>query len=266
MKSSERIKQDGGDNANPHCFKGYRNGNGGDALGAKKRRHRKQKDVPTHRTSNHDGAAESLADTDEHFSGTQELGPENAAGAQDQPDFGAPNEKIAALRKVLSEMSAADSEAPVTEANEVRDPEPAPPGVNRSERHYEAGTSLFRGTDHFTDFDATGERENVPIAYTIADLRRSHLQRAKRHQRAMQRRSKTGSFLTGLVLASAVTGTMVGLYVLHPQIINAQPQLAPALYEYVETVDKYRTAGEQRSAEWRGWLTERIGNLSKAQQ
>lgn len=263
MESSERIQQDSGANAKPHCFKGHGGGKTSVGTDVRGEPYRDPRDGAAYSKSSHDDDAEPFEDA------ASALNPEAesaACNADRFGEFGAPNEKIAALRKVLDEMNAKVSESPETEAEDVRSPEPARPTANRSEHHHESSVSLFRRTDHLTDFDTAREREGVPVAFTIADLRRSHMNRAKSHARAMQRRNTSGSFLTGLVLMSAVTATMVGLYVMHPQIITAQPQLAPALNEYVETVDRYRAVGEERSAEWKQWLSERIGNLSKAKQ
>ncbi len=58
-----------------------------------------------------------------------------------------------------------------------------------------------------------------------------------------------------------VTATMVGLYVMHPQIITASPKMAPAMNQYVVTVDRYRVELNEKTTEWRAWLTERIGAL-----
>ena len=55
---------------------------------------------------------------------------------------------------------------------------------------------------------------------------------------------------------------MVGLYILHPQIIAASPEMAPAMNEYVVTVDRYRIEANERTAEWRSWLVERVGKLT----
>lgn len=58
-----------------------------------------------------------------------------------------------------------------------------------------------------------------------------------------------------------VTATFVGLYVLQPQIIAASPRMGPALTEYVVTVDRYRVELNEKTAEWKTWLAERIGAL-----
>ena len=79
---------------------------------------------------------------------------------------------------------------------------------------------------------------------------------------ARERRKKSGAFVTGFTLITVVAATMVGLYVLQPQIVNMSPKMGPALNEYVVTVDRYRGQLNEATAEWRQWLTERIGKLS----
>ncbi len=37
--------------------------------------------------------------------------------------------------------------------------------------------------------------------------------------------------------------------------------MEPALIEYVVTVDRYRVELNEKTAEWKVWLTERIGAL-----
>jgi hypothetical protein len=98
--------------------------------------------------------------------------------------------------------------------------------------------------------------------YDAAKLRRLHEKRAKKLQRSRERRKKSGAFVTGFTLVAMVTATMVGLYVLHPQIIAASPQMEPAMTEYVVTVDRYRVELNEKTAEWKTWLAERIGKFS----
>lgn len=97
--------------------------------------------------------------------------------------------------------------------------------------------------------------------YDAARLRRMHEKRARRLQKAKERKQKSGAFLTGFTLVAAVAGVMVGLYVLKPQIVASSPQMAPALNEYVVTVDRYRVALDKATAGWRAWVTKKIGPL-----
>ncbi len=102
----------------------------------------------------------------------------------------------------------------------------------------------------------------MPSSCDVAGLRRSHEKRVKALLRSKARRKQSGAFLTAFTLVSVVTATMVGLYFLHPQIIAASPEMAPAINEYVVTVDRYRVEANERTAEWSGWLVERIGKLA----
>ncbi len=98
--------------------------------------------------------------------------------------------------------------------------------------------------------------------YDAEKLRKRHERRVKRLQRARERRKRSGAFLTGMTLVVGVAAVMTGLYVLHPQIAARSPQMAPALNEYVATVDRFRVQLDEATAEWRGWLEERIGRLT----
>ncbi len=102
----------------------------------------------------------------------------------------------------------------------------------------------------------------MPSSCDVAGLRRSHEKRVKALLRSKARRKQSGAFLTGFTLVSVVTATMVGLYALHPQIIAASPQMVPAMNEYVVTVDRFQVDFNEKTAEWKAWLVERIGNLA----
>ena len=64
---------------------------------------------------------------------------------------------------------------------------------------------------------------------------------------------------------ATVSATMVGLYVMQPQIIAASPEMTPALTEYVTTVDRYRVELAETTTQWKVWVTERIEGLSDSE-
>jgi hypothetical protein len=116
--------------------------------------------------------------------------------------------------------------------------------------------------DQLSKAGRSAKGEPGQSGYDAARLRRMHEKRARKLQRARERRKKSGAFVTGFTLVSLVTATMVGLYVLKPQIIASSPEMAPALNEYVVTVDRYRVELNQTTAAWREWLVSRIEALT----
>ena len=183
------------------------------------------------------------------------------------PATGDRDEQMAAIRQMLSDLKegadAAPDPDPVPEAEAPPEPvTPAPIMRNRPEDEEEERDALKSRIDDLGKLGRAVKGEAGDSGYDAAKLRRLHERRAKRLQRSRERKKKSGGFLTGFTLVGTVTATMVGLYVMHPQIIAASPQMKPALTEYVVTVDRYRIELNQATAKWRAWLTERIGNLS----
>lgn len=97
--------------------------------------------------------------------------------------------------------------------------------------------------------------------YDAAKLRKKHERRARQLQRAKERKRRSGAFVTGFTLVAAVAATMVGLYVLHPQIVASSPQMGPAMNQYVVTVDRYRVVLDEATAGWQAWIAEQIGRF-----
>jgi len=98
--------------------------------------------------------------------------------------------------------------------------------------------------------------------YDISRIRRAHEKRAKRYLRAKSRRRTDGGFLAGFTFVSVVAAALVGLYVMHPQVIEAQPKWAPAINEYVVTVDRLRLEGDEQTKAWRAWIATRFNELT----
>lgn len=186
------------------------------------------------------------------------------------PASGNRDEQMAAIRRMLSDLKEAADTVPdrSDSAAESAQPEPAPappaPGPSARRREEEA-PNRDRLEDRIDDVNTLAKMvkgEPTGGGYDAAKLRKRHEKRAKRLQRARERRKKSGAFLTGFTLVAVVSSVMVGLYVLQPQIIESQPQMEPALVEYVTTVDRYRVELDETTQNWRKWLTERIAKLT----
>ena len=189
--------------------------------------------------------------------------PGNEAAAPSPPPPAATGDRedqMAAIRQMLTDLKDSADAAPEPE------PEARPAPV--------APTPTIRKRDEDDDIDPLKSRidgvdklgravkgQPADSGYDAAKLRRLHEKRAKKLQRSRERRKKSGAFLTGFTLVAMVTATFVGLYVLQPQIIAASPRMGPALTEYVVTVDRYRGELNEKTAEWKTWLVERIGAL-----
>lgn len=184
------------------------------------------------------------------------------------PASGDRDEQMAAIRQMLSDLKEGADSAAEPEEVEAR-PAPAAPTapVRKRDDDDDDGRDLLKSRIDQLSKSARGAKGQPEASgYDANRLRRLHERKAKRLQRAKERRGKSGAFLTGFTLVSAVTATMVGLYVLHPQIIAASPQMAPALNEYVLTVDRYRVEFNDKTSEWRAWVVERIGKITDKEQ
>ncbi|MCH8167325.1 MAG: zinc-ribbon domain-containing protein [Proteobacteria bacterium] len=188
-------------------------------------------------------------------------GDESAAFSPPPPAAaGDRKDQMAAIRQMLTDLkdSADAAPEPVPESR----PEPVAPTPTMRKRDEDEDIDALKSRiDGVDKLGRTKKGEAAPSGYNAAKLRRLHEKRAKKLQRSRERRKKSGAFLTGFTLMAMVTATMVGLYVLQPQIIDASPRMKPALTEYVVTVDRYRVELNEKTAEWRAWLTERIGAL-----
>lgn len=186
------------------------------------------------------------------------------------PASGNRDEQMAAIRRMLSDLKEAADTVPdrsdVAAPTEPAPPEPAPPAPGPSARRREdEAPNRDRLEDRIDDVNTLAKMvkgEPTGEGYDAVKLRKRHEKRAKRLQRARERRNKSGAFLTGFTLVAVVSSVMVGLYVMHPQIIASQPQMEPALVEYVTTVDRYRVELDETTQNWREWLTDRIAKLT----
>ena len=169
-------------------------------------------------------------------------------------------DQMAAIRQMLSDLKESADAAPELEPEAPPAPVTPTPTMRRRDED-EDGDSLKSRIDDLSKLGRAAKGEAERTGYDAAKLRRLHEKRAKKLQRSRERRKKSGAFITGFTLVAMVTATMVGLYVLQPQIIAASPQMKPAMTEYVVTVDRYRVELNEKTAEWKAWLTERIGAL-----
>ena len=180
---------------------------------------------------------------------------------------GGREEQMDAIRRMLDDLkrSAEDEPEPEPEPEPQRPASPQPTMRRRDEEDAldeDAGGDPLRSRIRQLEGQGRGTETAKTGNYDATRLRKMHERRAKRLQKAKERKRKSGAFLTGFTLVAAVTATMVGLYVLHPQIIAASPEMEPAMNEYVVTVDRYRLALDDATADWRSWVNERIAQLS----
>jgi predicted Zn finger-like uncharacterized protein len=190
------------------------------------------------------------------------------AAATPAPAEGGRNEQMAAIRKMLADLKESADAAPEPAAAEP-EPEPEEPAgpapVMRKRADEEEADEdrdpLKSRIDNLTQLNRAVRGEPTQTGYDAAKLRRLHERRAKKFQRRRERRKKSGGFLTGFTLVATVAAVMVGLYVMKPQIIAASPEMAPAMNEYVATIDNYRVGLNDATAEYRDWLMQRIDKL-----
>ncbi len=197
---------------------------------------------------------------------------EEATG-EAQPATAGREEQMDAIRRMLDDLkrSAENEPEPEPEPEAPRRPGPEPTMRRRDDEDtgdedtgvQDTGGDPLRSRIRQLE---GGAQPGRPGNYDAARLRKMHERRARRLQKAKERQRKSGAFLTGFTLVAAVTATMVGLYALHPQIIAASPEIEPAMNEYVVTVDRYRIALDEATADWRDWMGERVAQLSGGQE
>lgn len=176
------------------------------------------------------------------------------------------DDQMAAIRRILSDVKENAAAEPETEVEGPPAPTASPAPMRTRDDGVEGADTQKSWIDGANKAERAIREQPAPSSYDIARLRRSHEMRVKALLRSKARRKHGGAFLTGFALASVVTATLVGLYVLHPQIIAVSPEMAPAINEYVATVDRYRVQADERTAEWRGWLAARFGNLAGSKE
>jgi hypothetical protein len=183
-------------------------------------------------------------------------------GETPAPAGGSRDEQMAAIRKMLSDLKEGAEPEPEPEPEKTPEPALPPPSMRiRAEDDEDGRDQLKSRIDDLSKTGRTAKGQPGESGYDAAKLRRMHEKRAKRLQRSRERRKKSGAFITGFTLVSVVAAIMVGLYVLRPQIIAASPEMAPAMNEYVLTVDRYRVELNAATSEWREWLSARIAEL-----
>ena len=173
-------------------------------------------------------------------------------------------EQMAAIRQMLADLKeGADAATEIEPEPTPKEPVAPPPSMRRrAEDDEEERDALKSRIDELDKTGRAAKGEAATSGYDPAKLRRMHEKRAKKLQRSRERKKKSGAFLTGFTLVALVTATMVGLYVLRPQIVTTAPQMGPALNEYVVTIDRYRVDMNEATTEWKAWLVERIGGLT----
>ena len=180
------------------------------------------------------------------------------------PATGDRDQQMQAIRQMLADLKeTADTAEPEPEPEQDHSPDAPTPTMRKRDEDEDRDTLKSR-IDELTKSSKAAKGEAAQSGYDAARLRRLHEKRAKKLQRSRERRGKSGGFLTGFTLVAVVTATMVGLYVLKPQIIAAS--LEPALNEYTVTVDRYRVELNESTAEWQTWLKERIAKLRGEEQ
>ena len=198
--------------------------------------------------------------------GDQESGDDDQASAAPAPApaAGDREEQMEAIRKMLSDLK---DGAEVAAAAEV-DTAPAKPTETaaapiRRRREEEDGDSdmLKSRIDELSKTGKAAKGEATDAGFDSMKLRKLHERRAKKLQKARDRRKKSGAFMSGFTFVAVIVLTMVGLYVMKPQIVAASPQMAPAMDEYVVTVDRYRVELNDKTAVWREWAVNRIAKL-----
>ena len=190
--------------------------------------------------------------------------PASASGtaASPPPAAGDREEQMDAIRKMLSDLKEGADAAADAEPEPSPKPEPETPQVVRKRSEDEDDSdSLKSRIDDLTKLGKAAKGEAALTGYDTQKLRKLHEKRAKRMQKARERRKKSGAFITGFTFVGVIALTMMGLYVMKPQIVAASPGMAPAMDEYVVAVDRYRVDLNAKTVELRAWLEERIGKM-----
>jgi len=192
---------------------------------------------------------------------------ETTGATEPAPAPGGRDEQMAAIRKMLADLKDSADAAPAPPPEPEAKPEPSGPAPvmrkRASEEHEDDDDRdpLKSRIENLTQLNRAVKGEPTGSGYSTEKLRRLHEKRAKKFQRQRERRKKSGGFLTGFTLVAMVTATMVGLYVLKPQIIAASPKMEPAMTEYVTAIDGYRVGLNEATAGYKDWLIERVNKL-----
>ncbi len=213
------------------------------------------------------GAPEAMADS-ASMAAVSALGGETAVPiASPPPATGDREDQMATIRQMLSDLKEGADAAPEPETEERPAPvEPVPTMRKRAGDDDDDRDPLKSRIDHLSQTGRSAKGAASETGYDAQKLRRLHEKRAKKLLRSRERKKKSGALMTGFTLVSVVTATLVGLYVMKPQIVTASPRMAPAMNEYVVAVDQFRVDFNEKTAEWRAWLTERTGKLGSDEE
>lgn len=193
----------------------------------------------------------------------------STSGIPDKP-AASRTEQLAEIREMLAEVQAEDKaitgagaadggisvDEPEMSAGDTGGPSPLRQSSAGDAGHAEPDHADAR--DRFAeDEDASAQRQvhkaDKAKEVDVKALRRKHDRKEKARKR--EKAAGTGAFLTGFLLVVIVAAIMIGLYVLHPAIINKMPGTEAALTEYVATVDSFRVSVAETFEQARNWLT-----------
>ncbi|HSF95060.1 MAG TPA: hypothetical protein VLA52_08530 [Thermohalobaculum sp.] len=182
------------------------------------------------------------------------------------PAQGGRDEQMAAIRKMLNDLKESAKDVPDRSDSSQKDEEEAPPAPLPSARRRDDDEPPNRDSlkGRIEDVDKLSKMvkgEPTTSGYDAIKLRKKHERRAKRMQKARDRRRKSGAFVTGFTFVAVVAGTFTGLYMFNREIIAASPKMEPSLTQYVNTVDRYRVELRQTADDWIGWVTNRVESI-----
>ncbi|MFK7943914.1 MAG: zinc-ribbon domain-containing protein [Paracoccaceae bacterium] len=174
-----------------------------------------------------------------------------SSGIPDKPSASR-TEQLAEIREMLAEVQSEDQDASSTPEradalaglSAVSDPQGLRAAALADAKAAEADVAdtPTLGRDPADDlearFDRKSEKTSKPKEVDVKSIRKRHDRRERTRKRA--KAPGTGAFLTGFLLVVIVVAVLIGLYVLHPAIINKMPGTEQALTEYVATVDSFR--------------------------
>ena len=182
------------------------------------------------------------------------------------PAEGGRDEQMAAIRKMLNDLKESAKDVPdrSDSGDDEDDDEPSAPIPSSRRRDDDDVPNRDSLKGRIEDVDKLSKMikgEPTASGYDAAKLRKRHEKRAKRMQKARDRRRKSGAFFTGFTFVVVVTCTFTGLYVFSGQISAASPKMGPAMTQYANTVDRYRIELKATADEWKEWVTNRVQGI-----
>lgn len=185
---------------------------------------------------------------------------------------------MAEIRQMLSEVQQTEERRDRRGGGRAVPPAPDDGGYDEPDRHgaydeYEADSEELAETESFL-------RDRVGLAggqagrmNSVRDKdgkspkgdRKKLMGRHKRKRRKLEMQDQRGSGagLTGFMFVFMVAGTLTGIYTFHPQLIEKQPEYAPALRQYVTAVDVMRVQVASGVTELRASIEAKIEEASK---